>query len=569
MKKIFNIFFFFLFLTSLFTFIPKAFAEEIKEFSATININKNGTIRVEEKIVYDFGSQQRHGIFREIPFIKKNQEGKKYRLEFSDFKVVDEAGAPHLFKKIQEGEKIKIKIGDPNKTVSGIQTYIISYQVAGALSYFSDHDELYWNVTGNNWQAPIEKTSTSVVLPALIDQNQLKIDCLTGVFGSSLKECQYQLLNGRDQVGTVVNFSSSREFMAGEGLTIVVGFPKNIVSVLEPEEYRSFWESFLGRIIVFLFYLGIFIWYVGLPFYIIYRWFKYGRDPRPVGFGEARAWFDPPKTPKEDRFLTPAEVGVLGDETVDLKDISATIVDLARRGYLWIEERKKGEFWLVKTNKENKDLLPFESDLINKFFGEDSEFNLRKKTLYQPVEAVKKSIYQEVVKGGLFPEDPEKIRTRMTILAFFGLITGSLFLALVSFVFGRRLPRKTIEGVKAKNIAFSLRNFLRSQERQLTFQADKQMMFEKLLPYAIVFGVEKIWAKRFSNLDLKPPEWYRTYDQRTFNTMLFTNSLNSSLSSFRSSATPPTSTRSTRGFSSGFSGGFSGGGGGGGGGGSW
>lgn len=70
------------------------------------------------------------------------------------------------------------------------------------------------------------------------------------------------------------------------------------------------------------------------------------------------------------------------------------------------------------------------------------------------------------------------------------------------------MPRKTIERVKAKNIAFSLRNFLKSQKRQLTFQADKQMMFERLLPYAVTFGVEKIWAKRFENLGIKQPDWY-------------------------------------------------------------
>lgn len=84
------------------------------------------------------------------------------------------------------------------------------------------------------------------------------------------------------------------------------------------------------------------IWYFVLPFYIIYRWIKYGRDPSPVGPGEVQTWYDPPKTPDNRRFLTPAEVGTLGDETVDLKDISSTNVDLASRGYLKIEERKKG-----------------------------------------------------------------------------------------------------------------------------------------------------------------------------------------------------------------------------------
>lgn len=545
-------------------FVGKVFGEEIKEFSSKIYINKDGTVDVEEKIIYDLGSLERHGIFREIPFVKKNQEEKKFVLEFRDFKVVDEKGLSYRFVKSKEGERIKLKIGDPEKTISGTHTYIISYKVYGALTYFSDHDELYWNVTGNDWSVGIGLVKAEIYLPQTIEEKDLKTKCYTGMSGSVFSDCQIDL---RKDSGKII-FSATKYFLSGEGLTIVLGFPKNIVAVLEPKEYKSFWETFIGKIVAFLIGLAIFIWYLGLPVYIIYRWFKYGRDPKPVGTGQVRAWFDPPKTPDGKRFLTPAEVGVLGDETVDLKDISATIVDLARRGYLIIEEKKKGDFYLKKLENE-KMLLPFEKLLINRFSKGKKEIRLKDENLYEEVEEVKKAIYDQVVEDGLFPENPEEIRTKMIVLAILGLFTGSIFLTFAAFVFGRNLPRKTIEGVKAKNIAFSLRNFLKSQERQLTFQADKQMMFEKLLPYAIVFGVEKIWARRFADLDLKPPEWYRAYDQERFNSIVFANSLNSSLSSFRSSATPPSSTRSTSGFSSGFSGGFSGGGGGGGGGGSW
>jgi len=137
----------------------------------------------------------------------------------------------------------------------------------------------------------------------------------------------------------------------------------------------------------------------------------------------------------------------------------------------------------------------------------------------------------------------------------------------VAFLFGRVMPRKTVFGAEAKNVAFSLKNFLTSQKRQLEFQADKQMMFERLLPFAVAFGVEKIWAKRFETLNITQPSWYHSYSSNNFNSYLLVNSLNSSFRSINTAATP---TRSSSGFSSGFSGGgFSGGGGGGGGGGSW
>ncbi|MFN4212703.1 MAG: DUF2207 domain-containing protein [Microgenomates group bacterium] len=537
-------------------------AEEIKDFSSKININKDGTVDVEERIIYDFGDLKRHGIFREIPFIKVNRDGKKFILEFKDFNVVDEKGLSYLFTKSKEGEKIKLKIGDPDKTISGTHTYIISYKVLGALTYFSDHDELYWNVTGNEWLVGINSAKAEIYLPSPIEEKDLKTKCYTGSFGSTLTDCQIYISNDSKKI----IFETTRPFIAKEGLTIVVGFPKNIVAVLEPKKYISFWETFIGRTVAFLIGLAAFIWYLVLPVYIAYRWFKYGRDPKSVEVGETRAWFDPPKTPSGKRFLTPAEVGVLGDERVDLKDICATLVDLARRGYLRIEEREKGDFWLIKKEKSTGQFLPFEKLLLDKFFKSKKEIRLKEEHLYEEVEEVKDAIYKQVVEEGLFPENPDEIRATMGGLGIFAFLTGNLPLLFSIFLFGRHLPRKTLEGVKAKLVAFSLRNFLKSQERQLTFQADKQMMFEKLLPYAVVFGVEKIWARRFANLDLKPPEWYQGYQGGSFSSINFTNNLNSSLSSFQQAVT---STTSTSGFSSGFSGGSSGGGGGGGGGGSW
>jgi len=567
--------------------VKGVWAEEIKNFKVDIIINKDGTIDVKETIVYDFGRLYRHGIYREIPFIKTNKEGKKFKLDFSQFSVVDENQRPYRFQKILADEKIRLKIGDADKTVSGIRTYIISYKVAGALTYFSDHDELYWNATGNDWPVSIKEAVIEVELPEKIDESQLKTACYTGSYGATTSLCQifFNHLDD-DRIKMVIKTTSSLGYK--EGLTFVLGFPKNMVAVLEPKEYMPFWETILGKIILFLFGLAILFWYLILPFYIAYRWFKYGRDPS-TSSGQVRAWFDPPKTPDGKRFLTPAEVGVLGDETVDIKDIASTIVDLARRGYLRIEERKKGEFWLVKNLSKtqkilkqvqddsksknpkliNDELLPFEKILLDKFFKGKTEINLKKEELYQEVEQVKKAIYEQVVATDLFPENPEKIRTLYYILLSLSIFTANFLLFFSSLIFGFRMPRKTKAGVDAKNIAFSLRNFLKSQERQLKFQADKQMLFERLLPYAIVFGVEKIWAKRFEDLGITQPSWYQSYSSsRSFNSVYFVNSLNSSISSFRQAVTPTTS---SSGFSSGFSsgGGFSGGGGGGGGGGSW
>ena len=534
--------------------------EHIKSFKSDILINKDGRINVKETIVYDFGQLQKHGIYRDVPFIRTNQDGKKYKLEFNNFSVQDENGKGYRFTTSSIDEKIiRLKIGDPDRLISGIYNYIITYTVEGALTYFSDHDELYWNITGNEWTVPIVQASALIRLPEVLESSNVKLACYTGYVGDNLTLCNKDYELGQIKISNQENLSSS------QGLTIVVGFPKNIVAVLEAKEFVSFWDTWMGTVVVLLLALLGLFWYVGLPFYIIYKWFKYGRDPKST-IGVTTAWFDPPKTHDGKRFLTPGEVGTLGDETVDMKDISATIVDLARRGYLMIDERKKGDYYLVKKKNIDNSLLKYEKSIITEFFGSKKEIRIKDQELSTEVAQIKNEMYEQVVEDKLFDKNPQTTRTKYYVLAGIALFTSNFFLAIVAFLFGRAMPRKTVFGTGAKNISSSLKNFLSSQKRQLEFQADKQMMFERLLPFAVAFGVEKIWAKRFEDLNIVRPNWYHSYSSTNFNSYLLVNSLNSSFRSINTAATP---TSSSTGHSSGFSGGFSGGGGGGGGGGSW
>lgn len=563
MKKI--VLFLILFFASSTFFLVNAqtFGEHIVTFTDDIIVNKDATLNVKETIVYDFYNSYKHGIYRNIPTYKTNQDGKKYRLDYSGFTVTDESGKPYQFLRSNVNDDIQLKIGSANKTVSGVHTYVIGYKVSGAISYFSDHDELYWNTTGNQWTVPIGSATSNVELPTEVEAKNIKTACYTGVSGSKSADCA-NIIKDTKNIFT----STNKPLNINEGLTTVVSFPKNIVAVLEPKPYTPFDESLLGKLLIGLMGLIGLMWYVLAPIYIIYRWYRYGRDPRAT-IGVTAAWFDAPKSVVTNRYLMPGEVGTLGDESADLKDISATIVDLARRGYLTIDERSKGDYYFVKNKKyaNSPDLLPYEEALLNAFFTSKDEFHLKDENIYDQIEAVKNLIYDDVVKEKLFPQNPKTVRTIYYVVAGVAFFTGNLALAIVAFIFGRIMPKKTLDGANAANIAKSLKNFLESQERQLEFQADKQMIFEKLLPYAIVFGVEKIWAKRFQNFDIKSPNWYRSYSNTGFNSWILVSSLNSSMSSFQSVATP---VRSTSGFSSGFGGGgFSGGGGGGGGGGSW
>lgn len=562
-KKIFYFLISFLIIFSLFA--KKVSAEElIRDFSSKIIISADAKINVSETIVYDFGETKRRGIIREIPVVYKNEEGKKFKVDLRVNNVTDEFGKSYNYKVSEQNGKKVIKVGKEDLYIEGIHRYILDYSLLGVITYFSDHDEFYWNVTGNEWTVPILSSSSEIYLPKQFAATEIKIACYTGSLGSKNSSCS-------DSIdGEKIVFSSQVTLAPYQGLTIVASFPKNAVSVLEPKEIVDFWETKLGKLIAVLIAFLAFFYYAIAPFVMFLIWYKFGRDPkvaRPV-----TAWYDPPKDNKGN-FLKSAEVGTLVDENADDRDISATIVDLAIKGFFKIKEEKKGKvysFIKLKDYSEER-LASFEKKLLDKFFDTHNTISTAdlKKTFYTTSAEVKEDLYNGLVTKGYFPKSPKKTRDIYYILGVVALFTGNILLAISLFVFGRSMPRKTIFGAVSQNTALGLKNFLTSQGRQLKYQANNWYLFEKLLPYAIVFNVEKIWADRFKNISSQPPSWYEGAYSGHFNSVVFINNLTTATSNFASIATPPSSTRSSSGFSSGFSGGSSGGGFGGGGGSSW
>ena len=537
--------------------------EQIKNFNTDIHLLKDGSMEVIETIDYFFDTP-RHGIYRNIPYTLRDGY-KRYDMEFKFEDITDEKGKKYNADKSKSGEQWVIKIGDPNKTISGDHTYIISYTVKGALRYFEDHDELYWNATGTQWTVPIVKATASVTLPEKVKDTDIKMVCYTGAYDSTDKKCD----TWTD--GTTTGYETTLYLNSYQGMTIVDGFPKGIIEVLKPIEFVPFFDRWYGKIALFGIIMAAILWYLVLPIYLVIKWFQKGRDPE-VGIA-VTATFDPPKIGKRD--LSPAESGALLDETVDKRDLFATIVDLARRGYIKIREPKEKEFHLDRTTPKSKrnvipgltrdpGLLPFEQTLLDGIFSGATTVKLKEVKFYTTALEVETELYKLMVTHKYFVKNPRTTRNLYYGLGAVGLVTGNFVLFLIALIFGRVMPAKTIHGAHTAKKAEGLKNFLKSQERQMNFQGNKQMLFEKLLPYAVAFGVEKAWAKRFEGMDLKNPDWYEGTSSTHFNTIIFANSLSNSYSNFAVSSTPPSSSSS-----SGFSGGSSGGGGGGGGGGSW
>ena len=540
--------------------ISEASSEAVEYFQSNIELNRDGTVSFKEYIEYNFGNNQQHGLVRNLIYKKTNQDGKKYVTEITGLEVSDNNGNPYNFYQSKKGDYIELKIGDENKLVSGIKTYVITYTVLGSFTYFTDHDEFYWNLTGNEWDVPIKSFVSHIKLPENVSEDQISVLCYSGIYGSTDQSCEINIMD------SVIEVSSSKILEPGEGLTLVISLPKGVVGVLEPKIDKP---SFFQILILVLVAIAALFWFIFLPIKVLS---KYIKDRKFTKSHEkiVSAWFEPPQYDDGDVF-TPAETGFIVDKSIDHKELTATIIHLAQRGYLKIKEEKKGRFTFVKLKDTNPDeLKDFEIEILEAIFEKGNEVTdkeLKKSTsIFTSISKFNKKVEEILINKQMFDEKPSSVFVKNMVFFSLGLATMNIPLSLFSLL-GKNSAKRSLLGVEKYSEAKSLMNFLKSQDEQLNFQSKNQMFFEKLLPYATAFGVEKIWAERFKDISMQKPNWY---EGDNFTNSIFIGSMTRSIGGSLRSASSAPSTRSSSGFSSGSSGGgFSGGGGGGGGGGSW
>jgi uncharacterized membrane protein len=561
-------------------FISPAFAQyfTINKFHSDIMIGEDSSLIVKETIDVEF-HQARHGIYREIPFKYRDDLGKVITTPTKVLSVTDGSGKTLKYKVERTGPMIHVRIGDAKRYVEGRWTYIITYKVENVILFFKDHDELYWNVTGNYWKAPIKEASATAFLTIKGKSKNLMVAGYEGGYGSK-EECGYETYDNSGK------FFTKRSLNMGEGLTIVFGWDKDLVS--SPSSWKKFlWAMNLGENWVFLLPIFSFL-------YMGNRWYRKGRDPKVRE--SVTVMYEPPKF--ENQPLTPAEVGTLVDEKLDPRDITSTIVGLAVKGYVKIEETKKEgilfdkrDYYLRKVKNHDSNLNPFEIELMKALFPAALPGTLisdLKNKFYTNLDILKKVLYGELIRKKYFLSSPEKVRNSYMaagilvfvfgVLAFVfllpnpgwkgivaGILTGIPVLAFAKF-----MPVKTRTGASAYMDVLGFQEFMnRAEKDRLERMGDKDL-FSKFLPYAIALDVADNWAKAFEGIYQDPPDWYVSpVGFRTFSPYVFTHSLNS-VTSTLSSAMFSAPRSSGGGGSGGFGGGgFSGGGFGGGGGGSW
>jgi ABC-type antimicrobial peptide transport system permease subunit/uncharacterized membrane protein YgcG len=565
--------------------------EQVDVFDATLEIQPDASVKVTEKIYYETGPTEHHGIYRDIRLRSAQNE----RLRISDISVTedDAQNTPIPFTTNRSSNTIRLKIGDPDVTFSGNKVYIIKYTIKRGISYFNESDkseafdELYWNVTGNDWQFPIEQAQVVVILPKGVAARSAY--CYFGVLGAD-NDCNSSItkLQIFDQDSEGLSFTAPRALSPGEGLTVAVSFPEGSVAAPSfQDKLKYFLEDYAFLAILFVIPLFVFI-------VIFRRWKKYGKDPK--GTGVIVPQYQAPKD------LTPLEVALLLNESTKSSDLSAEIISLAVRGYLKIKigektgifQSKSDLYTLEKLKEADAALSDFDQELLKGLFTTKDTIQLSdlKNSFYKHIPKIQDAVGKALVAKGYYTKEPKRARAQIGIgfglifvSFFFGAIIGTslesvlgsyaplgfigagVLSGIIVMIFGYFMPAKTEAGVAMKEYILGLKDYLQIAEKdRLEFHnapEKKPETFEKLLPFAMILHVEKAWAKEFEGIYTTPPSWYEGPHGQAFNTGF----LIGNLSSFNTAAASGLASSPSSSGSGG--GGFSGGGGGGGGGGSW
>lgn len=558
------------------------FIEEIDHYDVDIKLQEDGTLLIQEVIQYDFDKFPGHGIFRSIPY-RYVRGWYNDNLEIDLLSVTNAQEQEHPVEKVKPDEfnepsgNVVWRIGSPGVEVTGRQTYVITYTAKWVIERFDDHDELYWNVIGDQWTVAIQSATATLHLPNSLLEDRYEPECYTGYYGSEAQDCTIKRIDTNIWQIEAESNELGFDLGSGQGMTILFALKRG--EIPEPSAIQTFWHlaksnwslSFLPLILVLL---------IGLALRAKPR--QSNKPLIPI--------YEPPAD-LEAHTLELVLYNKLSDKT-----FAATLIELARDGYVHFvynpEKKKVSELKKVK-DYEGQDRVM--QTVMKRVFGNKQKIVLKDTV----IDRLSLKTYlttldeQEIRSRGWLDDGLKKVQTWLSglvSLLVVAAIVGTIYgfgqylyhlgitstlvgiLALTMSVVKRRWTSLTAQGAAIKKEIEGFKWFLRvtEAERVKFSNAPKltPQLFEAYLPYAVVLGVEKEWVGQFANVLKEPPSWLEgaPYGYVYFSrALLFTGH---SYSSFKSPARPSGSYyRGGSGFSSG--GGFSGGGFGGGGGGRW
>ena len=564
-------------------FCQSSFAkEQILNFDSDIKIHEDASLTITESIIVQAeGKQVRHGIYRDFPTNYQDKLGNNYQVAF-DIKSITKDGLPVQWFTTNLRNGVRVYVGSKQTPLpEGIYNYKITYKTNNQLGYFESFDELFWNVTGNDWKFPINHVTATVQFPTDIDPSNIGYKGYTG-YGE-----QGGLFRLTEHTKSYIRLETRKPLHPTEDFTIAINWPKGYVKELTK----------LDRTLILLGQnLHLIIFILGLLVVIVYHlivWLKVGRDPRP---GVIIPIYDPPE--KE----SPAAVRYIMRNHYDYKTFTTALISLAVKGYLTIEEDESKERFIFTRTGKSVNFSAGEKVIAEKLFSNETRLSTKEAspTIFnEALHAHKKSLEQDYKK--------KYFKLNLGYL-FVGLLLSTLFIIIgiifkhpfanisisalitiglhliTNFVFGLFIKAPTVVGRVFMDKAEGLKQYLTIAEtdqlRQQYPLNKTPSNFERYLPYAFALDIEKTWADYFGE---QLSHQFVREDGATISTPLWFNSTNSSMNlnamtnqlstqvidSVVASTIPPGSVSGSSIGSGSFGGGFSGGAGGGGGGGGW
>jgi uncharacterized membrane protein YgcG len=546
-----------------------SFAQErILDYNIVIDIEGSGDLIINEKIaVVVEGISIRRGIYRTFPTRYKDRLGNRFNVDFEVLQVLRN-GEPEPWFINKRSNGIDVNTGDDSFIPHGIHEFTLTFRTTRQLGFFSDFDELYFNAIGGGWAFVIENAEVRVNLPPGASHKQYI--AFSGFAGSTTCDCIIEVS------GNSVIFKTTRPLEPGQQFTTVVSWPKGFVT--EPtasQKFNWFLKDNKNVLVAFWGFLLVFVLYFR-------NWRKYGVDPPK---GTIIPLFDPPAG------FTPSEISYIQKMGLTQRAITATIVSMAIKGFLKIEQTKvlfSRKYSLVKVSENTDNLTPLEKAAGRTLFSGTNIVELTNKNhqLFQNLKMVLDRTLKKKLKPKYFSLNlkhlvPGFLASILLVVVVAVLSPSPLvpillafLLVLLGVLFVYLIKAPTPEGRSVMDDIEGFKMYVATAESEmLNHQHPPDITLERyeaLLPYAMAIGVENQWSKKFENQLAKSlqdtsssynPAWYTGANVAAFSPTSFSSSFSNSFSSaISSSSSPP-------GSSSGSGGGGSAGGGGGGGGG--
>jgi hypothetical protein len=493
-----------------------------ERFDVDVEVLPNGDLIVTENQTLNFsGGTFRNG-FRTIPTGRAgNNDGiDSFEVMEGDVRYTESnSERPNTFYTRRVGDMTELNwFFDP---ALGSRRYTIRYRVRNAVRTEPSGDQVFWNAMPADLGSHVSAGRVTVNLPEGIEAAST-----TALLGGRVTST---VLSQTSPDGRRVVFELVQGRPSGTAFEVGVRFPSGQLALETPSWQRA--EQFADVAGLIILILGLVI-AIGGPLAAVLLWYLRGRDPDPGVVPEYLA--EPPAG------VPPAVVGTLVDETAHIHDIMSTLIDLAQRGYLTMEQTGSGrnDFTFHRTDKPAGDLREYEKTMVDRLFKGKKKrtlSNLQYK-FADHLPAIRSQVYKELVNEGFTTASPEGVRQRygclaflvggLAILSFFALGSfvsgvgtlicpslGLLLTAAVLFGFSRYMPAKTEKGAVASAQWLAFKRYLQDIEKYTDLQEARDI-FDQYLPYAVAFGLDRSWIRKFASVPGMPiPPWYLPHPQ--------------------------------------------------------